>query len=87
MRESKELSALVPQKRAAVVRVETEKKVFECRVDFPKGEPENPITKEELEDKYRSLMQAAGREKGAAEKLLGDIWELETKVNDIWSEL
>ena len=87
VRESKELSALVPQKRAAVVRVETEKKVFECRVDFPKGEPENPITKEELEDKYRSLMQAAGREKGAAEKLLGDIWELETKVNDIWSEL
>lgn len=87
VRDSAELSALVPQKRAAVVRVITENDRLECRIDFPKGEPENPVAKEELEQKYRSLMRAAGREESRAERLLENIWELEKKADAIWPEL
>lgn len=30
------------------------------RVDYPKGEPENPLTDEELEAKFVSLAKASG---------------------------
>ncbi|MCD8150487.1 MAG: MmgE/PrpD family protein [Clostridiales bacterium] len=59
--ESAELSALVPQKRAAIVSVTlTDGKHYSQRVDYPKGEPENPITKEELLNKFASLAGSAG---------------------------
>lgn len=48
-----DLSALVPQKRAAIVSVWTEDGLFgRERVDYPKGEPENPMELREIEEKY-----------------------------------
>ncbi|MCL2807816.1 MAG: MmgE/PrpD family protein [Coriobacteriia bacterium] len=60
--ESDDLSALVPDKRAAVLTLTTnEGEVFSKRVDYPKGEPENPMANEELEEKFCSLALFAGR--------------------------
>lgn len=57
---SDELSKLVPEKRAAIVGIHTENnQIFEYRVDYPKGEPENPITYLELKEKFSSLIDFA----------------------------
>lgn len=68
--EDAELSAMVPEKRAAVVTVvlNTGKK-YVSRVDYPKGEPENPITEVEMADKFYMLAKSAGKSKETSEKL------------------
>lgn len=77
--ESAELSALVPQKRAAIVNIRTNQDIYEARVEYPKGEPENPITKFELERKYASLMDASGVSQERAEEILSYIYDLENQ--------
>ncbi len=85
--EDPELSKLVPQKRVAIVKVTTETEVLEQRVDFPKGEPENPITREELESKYFSLMKAAGKNEEISKRIVKHIWNLETEFPELLAEL
>lgn len=81
--ESKELSCLVPQKRAAIVRILTDKDQYETRVDYPKGEPENPITKAELEEKYHSLMNEARVDKGKSDDILVCIYDMENQFEKL----
>ncbi len=67
VKEDSELTALVPGKRAAVVTVcLADGKKYARRVDFPKGEPENPITQDEFQEKFYTLTASAGmkHEKG-----------------------
>lgn len=85
--EDPELSKLVPGRRAAVVTIRTEADVYEKRVDYPLGEPENPMTRQQLEEKYFSLMNAAGRTESESRKLLSDIYSLETKYQEFLQEL
>lgn len=51
-----ELSAIFPDKQSAVVTIRTDKGDFTKRVDFPKGEPENPLSDEEFRNRYEALM-------------------------------
>ncbi len=61
--EDPELSVLVPQKRAAKITIYLNDGKELCwRIDYPKGEPENPITHEELIDKFNFLAGIAGRD-------------------------
>lgn len=56
VREDPELTALFPHRWACRVQIETrDGTVREERVDIPKGEPENPLTEQELEDKFLRL--------------------------------
>lgn len=55
-----ELSEIFPAKQSAIVTVYTDCDKYTERVDFPKGEPENPLTDEEFRDRYDGLMQYAG---------------------------
>lgn len=55
-----ELSKVFPDIQAAIVNVKTKDKVFSDRVDFPKGEPENPLTDEEFRARYNNLMEYSG---------------------------
>ncbi len=55
--EDKALTSLSPQKRAARVCVYTNKSVFEKQVDYPKGEPENPMTYDEIKQKASLLIR------------------------------
>lgn len=75
--ESEELSALVPEKRGAIVTVLSGDNTFTYRIDYPKGEPENPIEKDELEQKFYSLVRASGRDEIRAKHLLENIWNIE----------
>lgn len=57
-----ELSQLVPEKRAAILEIYFKNgQHIQQRVDYPKGEPENPMTTEELHHKFQSLSQFAGK--------------------------
>lgn len=54
------LSAAFPAKQAAIVTIHTRDGNYTDRVDYPKGEPENPLTDEEFRIRYHGLMEYAG---------------------------
>jgi 2-methylcitrate dehydratase PrpD len=52
-----ELEKEFPKKWPATVTLQTKDgKTYSTRIDFPKGDPENPLTWDELIDKFRNLM-------------------------------
>lgn len=51
-----EFSSLFPRKQRALVTIVTDGNVYSEQVDFPKGEPENPLTEEEFRERYDDLM-------------------------------
>lgn len=51
-----EMSCLFPEKQSAQVTVVAKSGTYSERVDFPKGEPENPMTTEEFYNRYEGLM-------------------------------
>jgi len=55
-----ELSAAFPGIQAAVVTIRTKTGEWTERVDFPKGEPENPLSEREFKERYDGLMEYAG---------------------------
>ncbi len=80
-----ELTTLVPQKRAAIVSVETNKgQVFTQRVDYPKGEPENPISDMELENKFISLAQYSGKTEDECKSIIDSIENIETEFHKLF---
>ena len=71
VRENGAFTALCPEKRVASVTVELKDgRLLSRRVDYPKGEPENPISDEELRAKFRSLAACGGLSREAAEEVL-----------------
>jgi len=55
-----ELTTIFPTRRAAIVRIESNGQVYEHRVDYPLGEPENPMTPKAIENKFRLLATSSG---------------------------
>ena len=69
-----ELSRLVPDKRVAIVNVYMRNgKVFSERVEYPKGEPENPLTPEENLAKFLSMTEHAGITNDKAQSIFHEI--------------
>ena len=83
VREDPALSALVPHKRAAIVTVSSPSRSATARVDYPKGEPENPMDADELEAKAFDLMQAAGKSEDAIRILLQHAWNVEEDLEEL----
>ena len=82
-----EMSCLFPDKQSAQVTVVAKGGTYSERVDFPKGEPENPMTAEEFYNRYEGLMAY-----GDVPKLVYDsIYEMvnnpNLKVSEIIKEL
>jgi len=50
-----ELDKEFPYKWATIVEIKTKQDNYSCRVDYPKGEPQNPISYEDLLYKFRKL--------------------------------
>lgn len=79
---SSELSALVPEKRAALVTVTCrDGSEYTRRVDYPKGEPENPLTEDEMYEKVRGLMVFAQRNPKDAKKLIETVNRIEDDIS------
>jgi 2-methylcitrate dehydratase len=49
---------------------------FSKQLDFPKGDPRNPLTDAEIEEKFRALAEGVLSKK-AQDKLIAAIWDLE----------
>jgi 2-methylcitrate dehydratase PrpD len=75
--ENPEIEKLYPNQWAATVKIETKDGAsYSTRVDYPKGDPENRLTWDELTDKARKLMDAV-RLKAKTAELMASIQELE----------
>ena len=86
--EDSELSALVPEKRAAIVKIITnDGKCFIERVDYPKGEPENPMSIADVEQKFVSLAIYGGKTEGEAEKIIQQVLNIDDDGSTLFNML
>lgn len=83
VKEDAELTALNPQKRAAIVAVHTKDKAYLQRVDYPKGEPENPLSKEELENKFKGLAMYGGLTMEECDAIINEIWKEDGSIEKL----
>ena len=79
----RELSASFPGIQAAVVDIMTNGHKYSKRVDFPKGEPENPLNEVEFKERYDELMRYARIKKEIRNRIYGLVYEENTSVNNI----
>lgn len=83
-----EFSRLCPKKRVAVVRVVThDGKCWEERVDLPKGEPENPLSTKDIEQKFISLAVFGGKSEDEAAEILKLSWNIEDSLEQLYDLL
>ena len=77
------LTAQSPAKRASIVVIQTSKGTYTKQVDYPKGEPENPLSKEELEEKFRGLAMYGGLTMEECDVVIEEIWKDEFSIEKI----
>ena len=82
-----ELSAAFPAVQAAIVTVQTKDGTFTERVDFPKGEPENPLSDREFRDRYDGLMEYAGVDRAVGAQVFDAVYRKNTTANDLVGHL
>lgn len=82
-----ELSAIFPEKQCAIVTIHSSKGDFTKRVDFPKGEPENPMSEEEFRVRYEGLMAFGGVEKEVYSSVYDMMNHLENEVTNLINKL
>ena len=83
-----EISAKVPDIRAAVVSIQmTDDKIYTERVDFPKGEPENPLSDEELIEKFKTLALLSGKTEEEINKILEIIFNSKNNMDNFFTLL
>ncbi len=79
-----ELSKVFPDTQAAVVTFKTKSgEKYTERVDFPKGEPENPLTEEEFRTRFDGLMGYAGVDRITSSTVFDKVGEKNAKVQDL----
>lgn len=87
VREDPGLTQLVPDKRPAIVEIVTKDgNTFIERVDLPKGEPENPVTDEEIIKKFVDLASCC-RTKDEIANILNIVENTEEKIGKIFQFL
>ena len=77
------LSAVFPAVQAAVVTIRTSGGEYSDRVDFPKGEPENPLSDQEFRSRYDNLMAYAGMEPAVSAAVFDTVYQENAKVSEL----
>lgn len=85
--EDEELSRVFPQMQAAVVTIKTSHGEYAERVDFPKGEPENPLNDNEFRERYDGLMAYGEISKERSDRVFDLVYGDGVKVSDLLEEL
>ena len=84
----KELTSIFPDKQSAMVTITTiDGHNCSERVDYPKGEPENPLTDEEFRDRYEALMTYAEIDKDVYIPVYNNVNKPNIKVIDLLKDL
>ena len=81
------LSAVFPDVQAAVVTIRTTDGTYTDRVDFPKGEPENPLTAEEFRSRYDGLMGYAGVDEARRSAVFDAVYRENASVAELAEQL
>ncbi|MBQ3094216.1 MAG: MmgE/PrpD family protein [Clostridia bacterium] len=81
------LSAVFPTVQAAVVTFTTAGGTYTERVDFPKGEPENPLTDREFRERYDALMEYAGITNTASDAVFRCVYDPSATAKDLVANL
>jgi 2-methylcitrate dehydratase len=77
-----EIEKVFPALQRVVVKISTTNgKSFTKQLDYPKGDPRNPLTDREIEEKFSALAQGV-LSKNTQRKLKDAIWNLE-KINSV----
>ena len=72
-----EIEKVFPALQRVVVKITcTDGRTFEKQLDYPKGDPRNPLTDREIEEKFEALADPV-MSKSAQQKLKDAIWNLE----------
>ena len=77
------ISTEFPQKQIAEVKLSVGDRIYSRRVEFPKGEPENPLTDSEFLDRFRDMCRYAGKEDNLIEKVYEAVAAEDIKIRDI----
>lgn len=86
--ENEELSSLAPKKRASILHITLlDGRVLTHRIDYPKGEPENPLTDKEIEEKFIELSLASGFTIDRCNDILRTINQSSFKVRELMNKL
>jgi 2-methylcitrate dehydratase len=76
-----EIEKVFPALQRVVVKISTmDGRSFEKQLDYPKGDPRNPLTDREIEEKFEALADPV-MSKPAQQKLKDTIWNLEKCVS------
>ena len=81
------LSAIFPGVQAAVVTIRTTDGSWSERVDFPKGEPENPLTDEEFKSRYDELMRYGGVDIQISNAVFDAVYRTDEAVQELVENL
>lgn len=82
------LSAEFPAEQTAIVTIRTKSgSTYTDRVDFPKGEPENPLTDGEFRIRYDGLMEYAGVDADVSSKVFETVYADNEKASRLVEEL
>ena len=82
--EDENLTAQSPALRGAKVTIYLKDgNIYEAPCLYPKGEPEHPLTKEELEAKFRGLAMYGGMTKMGCDEVIGEIGKDRFSINKI----
>ena len=72
-----EIEKLFPALQRVIVKITTtDGRSFEKQLDYPKGDPRNPLTDREVEEKFEALAEPV-MTKSAQQKLKDAVWNLE----------
>jgi 2-methylcitrate dehydratase PrpD len=80
-----EYSASFPKKSIGFVEITTlNGKKFSEKIEYPKGEPENPLNENELKEKFKILMNYAGENTDSVDRIIDIVYDLENKLEDLY---
>jgi 2-methylcitrate dehydratase len=76
-----EIEKLFPALQRVIVRIHTiDGREFSQQLDYPKGDPRNPLTDAEVEEKFEALAEPV-MSREARRRAIDAIWSLEKKTN------
>ena len=81
------LSAVFPEIQAAAVTIRTPDGEYSERVDYPKGEPENPLSDGEFRARYDGLMACAGVDPQVSAEVFASVYSGNETVSKLVKRL
>lgn len=76
-----------PEKQIALVTVETVKGTYSKKIEYPKGEPGNPLSDNEFYERYQSLMVYGGVNALLSSSIYDRVMKGDTRITDLIAEL